>query len=247
MLPNTEIGLGLYSDRAYKIIDILISIYKNAGRTSHYARCTLKCTKITTRPNGEVVLKFCNDGVPSWIARSAAWNNMETAQQARRKLAEMLKYVVTYKLNGGGYTKAADRQSFKFTYGNEPFFTITAAELKTLRDLVSGRHHGNSVYAKALVGVPRDEVSAGLEAARRVEAEEFRSKINEKLALAKKKCDAKRGEAQIEHIRRQHELSDWWSATIKKCNDEYEAESAAIKAELSAGLAELEKKYSAGA
>lgn len=246
MLQNTEIGLGLYSDRAYKIIDILISTYKNAGRTSHYAYCTLKCTKIATRPNGEVVLKVGANGNPSWIARSSAWNNMETARQARRKLAEMLKYVAMYKLNAG-YTRAADRQTFKFKWGSEPSFMVTEAELRTLRDLVSGRRPRNPEYAEALVGSPRDEVETGLEAARRAEAETFRAKINEKLDLAKKKRDDKRGKAQIEHIRKQHELSDWWDAVIKKCDDEYEAESAAIKAELSAGLAEIEKKYSAGA
>ena len=242
MLQNIEIGLGLYSDRAYKIIDSLISTYKKAARTSYRAYCTLKCMEIATRPDNEVVLKFCNKG----IVRYAARNNIETAQQARRRLAEMLKYIVTYKLNGG-YTRAAERQTFNIKYGDGLFFTVTAAELKTLCDLVSGRSPRNPEYTKALIGVPCDEVAASLEAARRREAEELRLKINEKLILAKKKHDGKRSKFLVEHACRQRKLSDWLNASIKKCVDEYEAESAVINAELSAGLAELEKKYSAGA
>ena len=60
MLGIDEIRLGLYSSRAFDIIDALIATYLRAAK-SYEAKCTVKCMKLKTAPNREIILKFDRD------------------------------------------------------------------------------------------------------------------------------------------------------------------------------------------
>lgn len=246
-MDNIELGLGLYGPRAYTIIDCLISAYRSAKRTSHSAYCTLKCTKIQTKPDGEVVLKIDHDSQPKWISNCSAWRKLETSRDVRRKLADLLKYVVSYRLGNGGYTKASDRRLFQFKRGGDPIIQVTSSEIKTLCDLVAGRRPKDAASAKELTGEPLDEIEAGLVAAKRDEQAKLKAGLQEKLDLASDANTKRQQEIQAEYDRRCDELLNWKTESMKKSESEYTSVKDRIKADLKKGLAEIEKKYSTGA
>lgn len=102
MLSTDEIRLGLYSSRAFDIIDALIATYWRTSK-SYEAKCTFRCMKFETAPNREIILKFDRDK-PVHIFQRSVWNKLNTAMEARQQLVKLLKYVVKHTLDGSCFT-----------------------------------------------------------------------------------------------------------------------------------------------
>lgn len=234
MLQNTEIGLGLYSDRAYNIMRALIDNL-GGGKLQYKMYVTLDCMRLEQRPNNEAVLVLRS--TPSM--HNSRWRNADTPQQAKRELASLLKYSAAYKSGGGdGYTKAASRTRYNFTFG-----FVTAVEVKTVTDLLSGRRPRNPEYVDALVGVPRDEVEAGLEAARR--AEIAKAKEDSASLVSQIKADAQKEYDVItqEFNEKYNEILSLKRTKREVVHNRCEAGIKAANEALSAELAKINKKY----
>lgn len=234
MLQNTEIGLGFYSDRAYNIMRALVDNL-GGGRLQYRMYVTLDSMRLEQRPNNEAVLVL--KSTPSMY--NSRWRNADTPQQAKRELASLLKYSAAYKSGGGnGYTKAAARTRYSFTFG-----FVTTVEVKTVIDLLCGRRPRISEYVDALVGVPRDEVEAGIEAARR--AEIAKAKEDAARLVGQIKADAQKEYDGItqEFNEKYNELLSLKRTKREVVHNRCEAGIKATNEALSAELAKINEKY----
>lgn len=235
-MENVEIGLGLYTDRALRIMSELIKLI-NEGRTVYKTYCTLKCIEIRQRPNNELALAL-NIGKGSPYAGGSIWVYVNSAAEARRKLADLLKYSAMYKCSGRGYTKASDRTCYRFSVGD-----VTSSEIKTLCDLVAGRRPKDAAFAKELIGEPLDEIEAGLVAAKRDEIEKAKAEANEQIRAATKRHDSNCDGIDAEFSSKYAELLQWKKSMIRKSADELDDVKQGINDALAAKLAQIEEKY----
>lgn len=233
MLQNTEIGLGLYSNRAYNIIRALINNIK-CSRLQSNMYFTVNSMRIELRPNNEtaLVLKAVNSAYGY-----GRWRNIDTHQQAKRALASILKYSATYKV-GGGYTKASDRTRYSFDFGS-----VSADEVKTVVDLLIGRRPRNPEYTKALVGEPLDEVEAGLEAARRGEIVKAKEDAAGRLHQIKTEVQTEYGAINSEFMEKYHELLDLKKRKETVVSRRLDSETEAVNKELEEAISNINKKY----
>ena len=237
MLGTDEIRLGLYSSRAFDIIDVLIATYLRAAK-SYEAKCTVKCMKLETAPNREIILKFDRNQLV-YIFQRSIWNELNTAMEARQQLVKLLKYVVKYKLDGSCF------KSREFTVERmcDKMLVVTSDEFKTLCDLLASRRSGNPECAKALIGEPLNEVEAGLETMKRDEIAKIRHETAD--LVNKLELDAwfNAERAAKEFDEKIAEMYQLRSKTLDGLQSELNAECMKIYERREARIREIEKKY----
>lgn len=231
MLQNVEIGLGLYSDRAYDIMRALISSLRSS-RMQYNTYVTVINMKIERRPNNEAALVL--HAVNSAYGR---WRNIDTHQRAKHVLASILKYSATYKV-GNGYTKASDRTHYKFDFG-----LVSADEVKTLVEYLGGRRTRNRECVKALVGELLNEVEAGLEAARRDEIVKAKEDAAGRISQIKTKFQTEFDAINSEFMEKYNVIMDSKKCKETAVNNRLDSETEAVKKELEETISKINEKY----
>lgn len=237
MLSTDEIRFGLYSSRAFDIIDALIATYWRTSK-SYEAKCTFRCMKFETAPNREIILKFDRDK-PVHIFQRSVWNKLNTAMEARQQPVKLLKYVVKHTLDGSCFTA----REFTVERMGDDVLVVASDEFKTLCDLLASRRSGNPECAKALIGEPLNEVEAGLEAARRAEIAKIRHETADlvnKLELDARFNAERTAKEFDEKIAEMYQLR---SKTLDRLQSELNAECMKIYERREARIREIEKKY----
>lgn len=236
MLQNTEIGLGFYSDRAYNIMCALINNLRDS-KLQYRMYVTLDNMRLEQRPNNEAALVLADTA-----SSFGRWKDVDTPQKAKRELAALLKYSAVYKsgCRGGrdGYTKASNRTRYNFTFG-----FVGAAEIKTVCDLLNGRRPISPEHAEALIGVPRDEVEAGLEAARRDEIAKAREDAGRRVGQLKADAQAEYNVINQEFSKKYNEILSLKAEKRKVVQDRCEAGIKTANEALAAEIVRINEKY----
>ena len=237
MLGTDEIRLGIYSNRAFEIIDALIAAYWRSSK-SYRAKCTIKCMKIEAAPNGEIVLKLDRDQ-PVYIFQRSVWNELNDAGDARRQLVKMLKYVVSHKL----IDACVDALGFTVERRGDGTLVAASDEFKTLCDLIARRRPRNRECAKALIDEPLDEVEAGLVAAKRDEIAKIKAETDDLLKKTERDSQARANRLTKEFDEKILALCRLKANELSRLKSELDADYMKIRELQTARVEEIEKKY----